>query len=233
MIDSQNPSLSYVECFRDFEISSTLKIDLGVNLYQLAGLLKNYGFQLEGRAISYYSSECEMYVNCGIDPIHPDYYIPMNEIETDLRLKCTSTGIQLIHLVMSEEMNEAVSKMKELENIQEVDAQKTDSKKCRRTKERRIGYIIDKVWKWREYYNVIPFLSKGVIENGTFHRYTLDDAAKKVGISKKSLDDYLLQVRYGKKNGFNFNEHKNEKVGVLRAFVKKFNTQKKKRNKQE
>ena len=44
-----------------------------------------------------------------------------------------------------------------------------------------------------------------------------------VGISKKSLDDYLLQIRYGRKFGFNFNEHKNDKVGVLRAFVKKNN----------
>jgi len=36
-------------------------------------------------------------------------------------------------------------------------------------------------------------------------------------------------VRYGRKYGFNFNEHRNEKVGVLRAFVKKNNNQKKKK----
>jgi hypothetical protein len=35
------------------------------------------------------------------------------------------------------------------------------------------------------------------------------------------LDDYLLQLRYGKKYGFDFNEHKEAKIGVLRAFVKK------------
>ncbi len=28
--------------------------------------------------------------------------------------------------------------------------------------------------------------------------------------------------RFGKKYGFNFNDHYNDKVGVLRAFVKKF-----------
>ena len=39
-------------------------------------------------------------------------------------------------------------------------------------------------------------------------------------MSKKSLDDYLLQLRFGKKYGFNFQEHKNDKVGVLRSFVK-------------
>lgn len=51
-------------------------------------------------------------------------------------------------------------------------------------------------------------------------RYSLDDAAKKVGISKKSLDDYLLQLRFGKKYKFDFTQHKKSKVGVLRAFVK-------------
>ena len=41
-----------------------------------------------------------------------------------------------------------------------------------------------------------------------------------VGISKKSLDDYLLQLRLGRKYGFNFNQNKTKKVGILRAFVK-------------
>jgi len=45
---------------------------------------------------------------------------------------------------------------------------------------------------------------------------SLEEAAKKVGISKKSLDDYFLQLKNGKLNGFNFNEHKNDKIGILR-----------------
>jgi hypothetical protein len=49
---------------------------------------------------------------------------------------------------------------------------------------------------------------------------TLEQAANIVGISKKSLDDYLIQLRIGKKHGFVFNNHKNDKVGVFRAFVK-------------
>jgi hypothetical protein len=51
-------------------------------------------------------------------------------------------------------------------------------------------------------------------------RYSLEDAAAKVGVSKKSLDDYLLQLRFGKKYGFDFQKNKNEKVGVLRSYVK-------------
>jgi hypothetical protein len=42
-----------------------------------------------------------------------------------------------------------------------------------------------------------------------------------VGVSKKSLDDYLLQLRFGKKFGFDFQKHKDDKVGVLRTYVKK------------
>jgi len=48
----------------------------------------------------------------------------------------------------------------------------------------------------------------------------LEEAAKKVGISKKSLDDYFLQLKNGKLNGFNFNEHKNDKIGILRNWNK-------------
>ena len=86
--------------------------------------------------------------------------------------------------------------------------------KCRRTKERRIGHIIDKVIEWRKYYS-------GVInDNNQQVKYSLEDAAREVKISKKSLDDYLFQIRFGHRYGFNFNEHYNDKVGVLRDFVR-------------
>jgi hypothetical protein len=49
---------------------------------------------------------------------------------------------------------------------------------------------------------------------------SLEEAADKVGVSKKSLDDYLSQLRQGRALGFNFNQHKDEKVGYLRQFVK-------------
>ena len=56
----------------------------------------------------------------------------------------------------------------------------------RRTKERKISYVIERVSMWRKLYNGIQN-SEGKVE-----RFTLEDAAKKVQISKKSLDDYLL-----------------------------------------
>lgn len=86
--------------------------------------------------------------------------------------------------------------------------------KCRRTKERRIGHIIDKVIEWRKYY------SGAINEKNQQVKYSLEDAAREVKISKKSLDDYLFQIRFGHRYGFNFNEHYNDKVGVLRDFVR-------------
>lgn len=49
---------------------------------------------------------------------------------------------------------------------------------------------------------------------------SLDNAAIKVGVSKKSLDDYLAQLRAGRQFGFDFNLNKNKKIGELRHFVK-------------
>ena len=50
------------------------------------------------------------------------------------------------------------------------------------TKEWKIGEVVAKVVKWRKIYD----------DGWTM---SLEEAAKYVGMSKKSLDDYLLQVK--------------------------------------
>ena len=89
-----------------------------------------------------------------------------------------------------------------------------EANKQSRTKERSIRYIIEKVSQWRKLYNGY------MDENHVLRRMSLEEAADKVGVSKKSLDDYLSQLRQGRALGFNFNKMKNEKVGELRQFVK-------------
>ena len=69
----------------------------------------------------------------------------------------------------------------------------------------------------------------GFKKNGTFIKMSLEDAAQKVKISKKSLDDYLMQLRSAKKFGFDFIRHNNEKVGVIRSFVRKKKEEERKR----
>jgi hypothetical protein len=41
-----------------------------------------------------------------------------------------------------------------------------------------------------------------------------------VGLAKKTLDDYYYQLRQAHYYGFDFQIHKNDKIGVLRKFVK-------------
>ena len=88
----------------------------------------------------------------------------------------------------------------------------------KRTKERTISDIIEKVSTWRKLYNGI--IDSGIGKEKRLKKWSLEDAAKVVGVSKKSLDDYLLQLRFGRKFGFNFENNKDSKVGVLRLFVK-------------
>ena len=73
---------------------------------------------------------------------------------------------------------------------------------------------MEKVLQWRNLY-------KGIgLDGHQAPRISLDDAAKKVGISKKSLDDYLLQLRAAKECKFDFINDKDKKIGFLRSFVK-------------
>ena len=50
---------------------------------------------------------------------------------------------------------------------------------------------------------------------------SLDDAAKKINIRRKSLDDYLMLLKQAKKYSFDFDRHSNvEKMGYLRNFIR-------------
>ena len=72
-------------------------------------------------------------------------------------------------------------------------------------------------------------LYTGFQKNGVFVKMSLEEAAQKVKISKKSLDDYLMQLRSAKKFGFDFETHSGEKVGVIRSFVRKKKDEERKR----
>lgn len=55
----------------------------------------------------------------------------------------------------------------------------------------------------------------------------MQESAEMLGISKKSLDDYYYQLRLGEKYEFDFTAHLDDKVGVLRTFIKDIKTSKK------
>ena len=76
-----------------------------------------------------------------------------------------------------------------------------DAADLKRTKERQIRFVVERVSLWRKLYNGVE------LGNGETVRYSLEDSARLVGISKKSLDDYLLQLRFGRMYGFDFLKH--------------------------
>jgi hypothetical protein len=51
-------------------------------------------------------------------------------------------------------------------------------------------------------------------------KMSLLEAARIIGVSKKTLDDYYYQLRLGEFYNFDFPNNLNEKVGILRAYVK-------------
>jgi|JI6StandDraft_1071083.scaffolds.fasta_scaffold02331_7 hypothetical protein len=92
-----------------------------------------------------------------------------------------------------------------------------------RNKERSIKEVIMSVKKWRSFH-------KAKIDGV---RVSLLQAAELVGISKKSLDDYFCQLRLGEKYGFDFYANLNERIGMLRTFVKKNRPKSERNNRNE
>jgi hypothetical protein len=64
-------------------------------------------------------------------------------------------------------------------------------------------------------------------------KINLQEAAAIIGISKKSLDDYYYQLRLGEKYGFDFKSHMDDKIGILRMFIKDVKPKGRKKDKNE
>lgn len=85
----------------------------------------------------------------------------------------------------------------------------------KRVKERYIEKVREKVGEWRAMHET-GFRDK----DGNLQKINLDQAANIIGISRKTLDDYYLQLRRAEQLGFDFERNKSEKMGTLRKFVK-------------
>lgn len=83
--------------------------------------------------------------------------------------------------------------------------------------ERSIAQTIVIVSQWRTLYEGIEIERP----DGTkvLKEYTLKQAAQLLKINKKSLDSYLLYLRYGRRLKFDFETHINKGYGYLRGFV--------------
>ena len=198
--------MNNISSFLEEEIIPNVEIpitsDKKIFMKDIISKLKYLGYPTTGALFSVYIKTAYEYVYFGSEPIDPNIFLDETLVDFDnLRIKMVSY------------LEDKLIKKTEKQLFDKKETYK--NQKDKRTKERKIEFIVEKVNAWRRLYN--GFYN----ENGEYTRYSLDQAAKMVGISKKSLDDYLLQLRLGRKYGFNFNQNKTKKVGVLRAFVKK------------
>lgn len=162
-----------------------------VRLSELLRPFVEKGYVLDSHMFLYYSRGRGIYVYCGSSNDAEQASIPLADVQDDtVRLRCRKA----------------------------IDPGESQAaKSCfgsKPVKERKISEIIKKVTKWRKLYT-------GTLDaDGNLVRYSSKEAASVIGIAKKTLDDYLLQLRIGKKYGFDFNYHNDDKIGVLRSFVK-------------
>ena len=80
---------------------------------------------------------------------------------------------------------------------------------------RKIGEIVKNVYAQRMLFN--GFYN----DEGNKVKFSLQEASDKVGIPKKTLDDYLKQIRIARENGFDFNKNKDKPISFLRQFNNK------------
>ena len=88
-----------------------------------------------------------------------------------------------------------------------------------RRKERALRDIIPKVIEWCELYAGVT----EECEDGTqhLHEYSSKEAALKVGMAKRSLDDYIMKIRQARRLGYDFEANADEGFGQLRNFIKR------------
>lgn len=201
------------EMIPDHEVG--INSDNEIDLPRLVESLKINSFLREDCSISYLSlapehHDEEFYIYCGdTSKLQESTNIPASAINKD-----NQVNTQLTQLKLKIRKNKRPLVENLLEEQKKNAERETADEKGAKQKEKKIGEVVEKVALWRRFYT--GFYD----EKGTFIQKPLESAATEVGIAKKTLDDYLLQIRQGKKFGFNFNEHVNGKIGELRAFVR-------------
>ncbi len=186
--------------------------------------------------ILHYSTEQKGYVFAGIFMRDgEDFRIPLEKGQTLLTLKCRKiANKELLITPKKEEQKKEEQKKEEKKKEEQKQAKAKKGRKrvkaedgeddksgdhdaddpkeknaSRRGNERRIGEVVALVTKWKA-------LQGKTSSSGD--SYSLEKAAAEVGVSKKTLDDYLKQVLQGLKNGFQFSFYRDLLMGALRHF---------------
>eukprot|EP01017_Pseudomicrothorax_dubius_P028009 TRINITY_DN3294_c0_g1_i3.p1 TRINITY_DN3294_c0_g1~~TRINITY_DN3294_c0_g1_i3.p1 ORF type:complete len:235 (+),score=46.43 TRINITY_DN3294_c0_g1_i3:129-833(+) len=168
------------ELFKDVPVRYNDKNE--IILHSIVDNLKSRGAAfIYENYISYYNEDLKLWVNCGCDPISKgiaiikEDVIAEGKVNQHIKIKCTVSNKTSVPAGQDAPSRKYSRHREESKN-----------KAVKRTKERKISEIVEKVYEWRRLHQGDGSGKPGI---------SLDEAATLVGISKKSLDDYLSQIR--------------------------------------
>lgn len=129
-----------------------------------------------------------------------EYYDQYSKLDNEIN-ESEEEELNIVKEEIEENNNSNNSTLTSLDKNQNYN--NNNKKIISRRRERRIEYIIEKVILWRKLIN-------GFYKNEVFQKFDSKKAAKIVGVSKKSLDDYTKVLRKGRKLNYNFNKNRNK-----------------------
>ena len=169
------------------QVSVNKNSDKKISLLDVEQSLTNHGIDFKEYNVQYHNKENNSYNSFPKD-INENYLIPFDMVEKGLEVKC-----------------EKIDSIKKIKHRTKV----------KRTQERKICDVVEKVTEWRQ-------LHMGDFPGKNGQKHTLEEAASIIGLPKKTLDDYLLQIQAGRKYGFDFVYNSEQKIGLLRNYIKEY-----------
>jgi hypothetical protein len=173
--------------------------------------LRALGFSVENHRFAYYSQTKHIFIYCGLYPPTDEYHISCKDVGSTCVLRYCPVP-------QPHDSTPPAPPSPPLYRLSPSPSQMSEEVKSQsqqhppRAQERTISEVIFKVKEWRD-------LQSGEYKrNGRTVHLTSEAAAENVGVSKKSLDDYLSQLRKGRKHGFDFQGNGEKKMGTLREF---------------
>ena len=171
----------YIESKKPFaflqEKLTVIKSDQ-ITLLELLKPFMDKGYLFNSHMFLYWSLSRRLYMYCGSSDTMEESFINLSDISNNtVKLRCRrSAEIQEKQIIKN----------------------KVPSNNGKPVKDRKISEIIRKVTKWRKLY------TGTAMPDGRVVKYSSKEAANMIGIAKKTLDDYLLQMRIGMKYGLIF-----------------------------
>ena len=187
-----------------------------INANDLIQLLKEKGYPITSSILYIYD---ENTINC-------DALISDKDIIKLSQIKNNTIKLKLNTYIDNKLIDDTFSILKKCFTPQENTSQSLDnsliSNNMKNTelnkRTRKIGEVVKIVYSQRKFFNGY------YNDEGETVKYNLEEASKKVNIKRKTLDDYLKQLRKAREKGFDFNKHKNESIAFLRSFNEKNKT---------